>query len=176
MQDLNPTRRTPTPADISPEEYHQLANGFFEELTASLENLQESREDVDVEYSVCPIPLSLLWLPSPPSPPPGARYSRSKLKLTIHCALYNDKAGVLTLKFPPAGTYVLNKQPPNKQIWLSSPVSGPKRYDWVVMSDSMHDKEGTAVGDWIYLRDGTTLSDLLRKELGVTIGFENGTV
>lgn len=136
MQDLNPTRRTPTPADISPEEYHQLANGFFEELTASLENLQESREDVDVEYS----------------------------------------AGVLTLKFPPAGTYVLNKQPPNKQIWLSSPVSGPKRYDWVVMSDSMHDKEGTAVGDWIYLRDGTTLSDLLRKELGVTIGFENGTV
>lgn len=33
-------------------------------------------------------------------------------------------AGVLTLYFPPNGTYVLNKQPPNKQIWLSSPVSG----------------------------------------------------
>lgn len=30
--------------------------------------------------------------------------------------------GVLTLKVPPTGTYVINKQPPNKQIWLSSPT------------------------------------------------------
>lgn len=30
--------------------------------------------------------------------------------------------GVLTLKVPPRGTYVLNKQPANKQIWLSSPT------------------------------------------------------
>ena len=37
---------------------------------------------------------------------------------------------------PPKGTYVLNKQPPNKQIWLSSPVSGPKRYDWVDLAAS----------------------------------------
>lgn len=38
--------------------------------------------------------------------------------------------GVLTLRLGPKGTFVLNKQPPNRQIWLSSPVSGPKRYDW----------------------------------------------
>ena len=25
---------------------------------------------------------------------------------------------------------MINKQTPNRQIWLSSPVSGPKRYDW----------------------------------------------
>ena len=30
---------------------------------------------------------------------------------------------------PNVGTYVINKQTPNKQIWLSSPISGPKRYD-----------------------------------------------
>lgn len=71
---------------------------------------------------------------------------------------------------------MINKQPANKQIWLSSPVSGPKRFDWVVFGESMHDKEGTGVGDWVYLRDGETLSDLLRKEIGVTIGFEEGTV
>ncbi|CCH41589.1 Frataxin, mitochondrial [Wickerhamomyces ciferrii] len=35
--------------------------------------------------------------------------------------------GVLSLVLPPNGTYVINKQPPNKQIWLSSPVSGPDR-------------------------------------------------
>ena len=37
--------------------------------------------------------------------------------------------GVLTVKLNVHGTYVINKQTPNKQIWLSSPVSGPYRYD-----------------------------------------------
>ncbi|KAG2023783.1 hypothetical protein CC2G_001398 [Coprinopsis cinerea AmutBmut pab1-1] len=31
-------------------------------------------------------------------------------------------SGVLTLNLGEHGTYVINKQPPNKQIWLSSPV------------------------------------------------------
>lgn len=36
--------------------------------------------------------------------------------------------GVLTLHVSPKiGTYVINKQTPNRQIWLSSPLSGPKR-------------------------------------------------
>ena len=37
--------------------------------------------------------------------------------------------GVLTLLVGSCGTFVLNKQSPNKQIWLSSPVSGPLRYN-----------------------------------------------
>ena len=37
--------------------------------------------------------------------------------------------GVLTVKLSQFGIYVLNKQTPNRQIWLSSPVSGPYRYD-----------------------------------------------
>ena len=28
------------------------------------------------------------------------------------------------------GTFVLNKQSPNKQLWLSSPISGPLRYNY----------------------------------------------
>jgi frataxin len=35
---------------------------------------------------------------------------------------------VLNLTIEGRGTFVLNKQGPNKQIWLSSPVSGPLRY------------------------------------------------
>ncbi len=70
-------------------------------------------------------------------------------------------AGVLSLIFPPVGTYVLNKQPPNKQIWLSSPISGPKRYDWV------ETKDGRQVGQWIYLRDGSSLDGLLVEEVGI---------
>ena len=65
-------------------------------------------------------------------------------------------------------TFVLNKQPPTKQIWLSSPLSGPKRYDWVVPEGSTQEKEGSDVeGRWIYLRDGSSLEGLLRTELGV---------
>lgn len=70
-------------------------------------------------------------------------------------------------------TYVLNKQPPNKQIWLSSPISGPKRFDWVVSGESMHQKEGGGSGDWVYLRDGSTLSEIIRTELDVELGTDN---
>ncbi|KAJ4297458.1 Mitochondrial matrix iron chaperone [Kalmusia sp. IMI 367209] len=83
-------------------------------------------------------------------------------------------AGVLQVKIQSKDyTYVLNKQPPNKQIWLSSPVSGPKRFDWVVLGEAMHQKEGGGAGDWIYLRDGTSLTDLVRKELGIELGRDD---
>ncbi|KAI3327706.1 mitochondrial chaperone Frataxin [Xylariaceae sp. AK1471] len=76
-------------------------------------------------------------------------------------------AGVMNLSINDIGTYVINKQPPNKQIWLSSPTSGPKRYDWVVISEGQDQKQDTAKGDWIYLRDGSSLTELLREETGV---------
>ncbi|KAJ7993726.1 hypothetical protein DPEC_G00257660 [Dallia pectoralis] len=61
-------------------------------------------------------------------------------------------SGVLTVKVSEDhGTYVINKQTPNKQIWLSSPTSGPKRYDWT----------GTR---WVYSHDGMCLHELLSKE------------
>ena len=87
----------------------------------------------------------------------------------------HTQAGVLTLSTP-HGTYVLNKQPHNKQIWLSSPISGPKRYDWVLGgADHQLLKEGTATdphgdlkgGVWVYIRDGSFLTDLLKKEVGI---------
>ncbi|KAF3393139.1 Frataxin [Talaromyces pinophilus] len=77
-------------------------------------------------------------------------------------------AGVLNVVVPGVGTYVLNKQPPNHQIWLSSPISGPKRYDWVIQGDQMHEKQDTREfinGQWIYLRDGSNLTNLLNDEL-----------
>ena len=76
---------------------------------------------------------------------------------------------------------MINKQPPNKQIWLSSPVSGPKRFDWVLLGAGQHEKEGSepvdtgdngAGGKWIYIRDGSNLTDLLRKEVGVEMSKE----
>jgi len=65
-------------------------------------------------------------------------------------------SGVLTLSLGDKGTYVINKQPPNKQIWLSSPFSGPKRYDYSEKEDN-----------WLYSRDGNSMEALLNNELGV---------
>ena len=93
-----------------------------------------------------------------------------KMKLTYHALCL--QSGVLNIIAPGIGTYVLNKQPPNKQVWLSSPVSGPKRYDWVVEGDGMHEKQESrpfANGQWIYLRDGSNLTDLLNEELGLSL-------
>ncbi|KAI0786020.1 hypothetical protein C8Q75DRAFT_721722, partial [Abortiporus biennis] len=70
-------------------------------------------------------------------------------------------SGVLTLKLGDKGTYVINKQPPNKQIWLSSPISGPQRYDYEEEQDN-----------WIYEREHVVLGDLLNKELSSALGQE----
>lgn len=74
-------------------------------------------------------------------------------------------AGVLTVQVEGKGTWVINKQPPNKQIWLSSPVSGPRRFDWIGEDGN----EGN--GAWVCLREGDEvgLGELLRRELGVGI-------
>ncbi|KJY01154.1 mitochondrial chaperone Frataxin like protein [Zymoseptoria brevis] len=122
------------PTELSDEAYATVAEEYMELVHEKAEQIQETREDVEVEYS----------------------------------------AGVLSITFPPAGTYIINKQPPNKQIWLSSPISGPKRYDWVIEGEGMHQKEGGGTGEWVYLRDGTNLTELLGEELGIHIYAQAG--
>ena len=67
------------------------------------------------------------------------------------------------------GTYVINKQSPNQQIWLSSPESGPARFDYCRTKKT-----------WIYSHTGLGLHALLNMEIGKKImeegvnpGFEN---
>ncbi|KAI5846612.1 hypothetical protein DFP73DRAFT_476155 [Morchella snyderi] len=64
-------------------------------------------------------------------------------------------AGVLTITVP-HGTYVINKQPPNRQIWISSPITGPNRFDW----DPINYK-------WVSARNSATLGEVLKKEIGI---------
>ncbi|KAK3165644.1 hypothetical protein QOZ80_1AG0035940 [Eleusine coracana subsp. coracana] len=68
---------------------------------------------------------------------------------------------VLTLRLGNLGTYVVNKQAPNRQIWLSSPVSGPSRFDW--------DEETSS---WVYKRTGA--KQLLEKEISELCGTPVG--
>lgn len=65
-----------------------------------------------------------------------------------------NAAGVLTLKMPPHGTWVINKQTPNQQIWWSSPLSGPKRFEYEPES-----------GEWFSTKDGLYLGPFLVQEL-----------
>lgn len=130
--DSHVTANLRVPTELTPEQYHELADEYLEALQVKLEEKSDAAEGIEVEYS----------------------------------------GGVLNIDIPSVGTYVLNKQPPNKQIWLSSPVTGPKRYDWLVVGEGMTQKEGAGLGEWVYLRDGSTLTDLLRKELGVDLSYE----
>jgi frataxin len=63
-------------------------------------------------------------------------------------------SGVLTISLPPHGTWVLNKQTPNQQIWWSSPLSGPRRYEY-------------EDGKWTFTRTGAseTLGKSLKDEI-----------
>ena len=38
-------------------------------------------------------------------------------------------SGVLTINLGRKGCWVINKQTPNRQLWWSSPLSGPRRYE-----------------------------------------------
>lgn len=67
--------------------------------------------------------------------------------------------GVMQLELQGIGSYVINKQPPNKQIWLASPVSGPNRFDFYQ-------------NEWISLRDGSKLLDILTDEVNQAVTQE----
>lgn len=69
----------------------------------------------------------------------------------------------MTLQIPPHGTFVINKQPPNQQIWISSPFSGPARFGY------------SPEGVWVHHRkEGISLGKLLEEELRELVG-EDGS-
>jgi len=69
--------------------------------------------------------------------------------------------GVLTVNLGIMGCWVINKQTPNRQLWWSSPLSGPRRYE-------LH-KQGKGKGNddiiWRSTKEATRLDEDLRNEL-----------
>lgn len=49
---LEPEAKPSEPTELTIEEYHEAADNCIDRLVATFEELQEAREDVDVEYSV----------------------------------------------------------------------------------------------------------------------------
>ena len=67
--------------------------------------------------------------------------------------------GVLTINLKEDKTYVINIQKPNKQIWLSSPFSGPRRFEF-----------NEANNKWIDIHNSNnSLLSLISKEINEEI-------
>jgi len=68
--------------------------------------------------------------------------------------------GILTVEGN-AGTWIVNKHAPTRQIWLSSPVSGARHYAFDADSRRWHDTRG-----------GDDLLSVLGAELGVELEWQ----
>jgi frataxin len=66
----------------------------------------------------------------------------------------NLAAGVLSFTFHDNKNYVINIQRPNLQIWLSSPISGPQRYEFDLDTNN-----------WVNVRNKKGLLELLDEEI-----------
>ena len=69
------------------------------------------------------------------------------------------RGGVLTIELDDGRQYVINKHTPNRQIWLSSPVSGAAHFDY-----------DPASGSWRSTRGDARLHELLASELKAATG------
>ncbi len=72
--------------------------------------------------------------------------------------------GVLTIKLGAQyqnKTWVINKQTPNRQIWWSSPVSGPRRYEY-----NSTEASSSGADRWRFTKDSSfNLRDSLKTEI-----------
>ena len=57
VAESNDTASAKAPADLTPERFHELSDVYLNALVEKLEQLQEESEQIDVEYSVCSIPI-----------------------------------------------------------------------------------------------------------------------
>lgn len=70
------------------------------------------------------------------------------------------QGGILTLALSGGGQYIINKHAPNREIWLSSPVSGAAHF-------------GYADGRWISTRDASVvLHEVVAAELKARFGVD----
>lgn len=107
-------------------------------------------------------------------------------KISIDDVELSLSQGVLKLDLGSHGSWVINKQAPNKQLWWSSPVSGPKRYEYIDGTEkksqatdelkifeimiSSHRIEASQY--WKSTRDGSSLIRRLRDEILEKTGID----
>ncbi|PKR47747.1 iron donor protein CyaY [Thalassospira marina] len=71
------------------------------------------------------------------------------------------EAGILTIELDSGEQFIINKHALNRQIWMSSPVSGASHYDYDEDTES-----------WRSTRGATTLHEQLAADLAVKTGHK----
>lgn len=151
-----------TSAALSDNKFQEVAGETLETLQDQLDTVVESGvADGDVSLEVCTVSYSDVDTDMHFE---TLHIHTAAAILGTNCVIVTSmrihmQDGVLTVNLGQHGTYVLNKQGPNRQIWSSSPVSGPVRYDWI------H-------GKWVYKRDGHELFERFSKELSQLLGLD----
>ena len=87
--------------------------------------------------------------------------------------------GILKLNMAgDGGTWIINKQTPNRQIWWSSPISGPRRYELdmqkldAVTFDADNNTTDDLTSIWRFTRDGSALGDTMAEEMLQITGMD----
>ena len=102
------------------QDFHKVADLTLERINDFLAPL-ENDDDTELEMSMGVLKL--------------------KIKATESCTIDSFKNQYIS--------WVINKQTPNRQIWWSSPISGPRRYEWV----PQHQASDIAIAsNWKYSR------------------------
>ncbi|CCW63397.1 unnamed protein product [Phytomonas sp. EM1] len=84
----------------------------------------------------------------------------------------NLSDGVLTIETT-QGTFLFNKQAPNLQLWLSSPISGPHHYDMVEGAQTTSPQgEGASRVRWVCECDGHDLKEKVQEEFSEVLGIK----
>ena len=94
------------------------------------------------------------------TPTPTAYVHNMSNRLIAPCRVFIIWQGdVLNVSVSSLGTFVINKQSPNKQLWLSSPVTGPFRYDYCASTAS-----------WVNSSDRHPLLSILADDFETLVG------
>ncbi len=78
-----------------------------------------------------------------------------------HTLEVDFEEGILTIELESGGQYVINRHAPNRQIWMSSPVSGATHFNY--------DEESSG---WTSSRGAGVLSEMLADELSAATGTD----
>lgn len=71
--------------------------------------------------------------------------------------------GVLQMSFGTHGTFIVSRQTPKRELWLSSPKTGPWHYKFDHVNK-----------DWICSKGNDRFWDRLNKEISPILGEETG--
>lgn len=71
-----------------------------------------------------------------------------------HMAEVDLEGGILNAELDDGRIYIINKHSPNRQIWLSSPLSGAHHFSF-----------DSGAGEWVSTRGDARLIGLLESEL-----------